>query len=204
MLQAYVDEAGAGGLARSLTGLRDNEFGLMCAILFNPTTHAQAIQMFTPPFETFRNSMPLGAKLHITNAFQPGNEKWRKVAEEVRETYLQLIAQTKPVIIYAVRSLRLSRLAHLASAESKKIAQESARSAVKISDGNRPSDSHIEDDLMVSLAIHLDASAEIVDENIGGAKQVELHFAEIDITSRYESVIQQTREISTSVALVRG
>ena len=94
ILPAYVDEAEARGLARDLTPERDHEFGLMCALLFEPNRHAKAVQDFTPPFEAFRSAMPAGAKLHIRDAFRPGNEAWKPVAETVREQYLQLIETT--------------------------------------------------------------------------------------------------------------
>lgn len=112
IIPAYVDEAGARGLVRNLTPARDHEFGLMCAVLFEPDGHAKVIQNFTPSFEKFRAAMLPGAKLHITDAFKPGNEAWRAVAEAVRDDYLNLLESTRPMVIYAARRLRLSREAH--------------------------------------------------------------------------------------------
>lgn len=43
IIPAYVDEAGARGLVRGLKPERDHEFGLICAVLFEPDGHAKAI-----------------------------------------------------------------------------------------------------------------------------------------------------------------
>ena len=204
ILPAYVDEAEARGLARDLTPERDHEFGLMCALLFEPNRHAKAVQDFTPPFEAFRSAMPAGAKLHIRDAFRPGNEAWKPVAETVREQYLQLIETTRPMVIYAARRLRLSREAYQRNAALQAQAKASRRSSVKIVGENRPSDARIEDELILSLALRLDAFAEDMAGQVHDVKQVDLLFDEIDVAERYEATIQRTREVSKNVTTVKG
>jgi len=204
ILPAYIDEAEARGLVRDLMPTRDHEFGLMCAVVFEPDGHAKAVQDFTPPFEEFRKAMPAGAKLHITDAFRPGNESWREVAESVRREYLRLIQTTRPMVIYAARRLRLARAAHERTEDLQKDAKAARRSPVKVVGENRPSDARIEDDLITSLALRLDAFAEDMAGQVHDVKQVDLLFDEIDIAERYEATIQRTREVSNNITTVKG
>ncbi|MGA3062773.1 MAG: hypothetical protein ABSD90_06040 [Methylocystis sp.] len=113
ILPAYIDEAGVRGLVRDLKPERDHEISVMCALLFEPDGHANAIQAFKPAFEEFRDAMPYGAKLHITDAFKPGNEAWAEVAKRVRIEFIRLIKTIRPMVIYSARRLRLSRTGHV-------------------------------------------------------------------------------------------
>ena len=201
---AYVDEAGARGKLRDLTVERDHEFGLMCAVLFDPETHEMAIQDFTPPFEKFLKSAPAGAKLHITDAFKPGNEAWREVAEEVRENYVKLIQAYNPMVIYAARRLRLARAMHENGEKFRAELEKNRHSRIRVVGSNRPSDDRIEDDLIISLALRLDAFAELVAINGHDVKQVDLLFDEIDVAERYENCIQRTRKVSSKTKTVKG
>jgi hypothetical protein len=204
ILPAYVDEAGARGAVRNLAMERDHEFGLMCALLFEPDTHLQAVQKFTPAFNRFVEAMPRDAKLHITDAFKPGNEPWREVAEGVRDEFLQLIQTTRPMLIYAARRLRLARTAHESGENLKAQARAAKPSPVKIVGENRPNDWRIEDDLIISLALRLDAFAEDMAGQVHQVKQVDLLFDEIDVAERYEATIQRTREVSKNITVVKG
>jgi hypothetical protein len=112
ILPAYVDEAGARGLVRELKPERDQAISLMCALVFEPGGHAKAIETFRPGFEAFCHAMPLGAKLHITEAFKPGNEAWGKVSAEVRKEYVAHVKTVRPMIMYSARRLRLARDGH--------------------------------------------------------------------------------------------
>ena len=205
IIPAYVDEAGAKGLVRNLTPERDLEFGVMCAVLFEPDGHQRAIDLLTPSFEEFRQAMPAGAKLHITDAFSPGNESWRLVAERVRAEYIRLILDVvRPMIVYAARRCRLSREAHIQSEDLKKAGAAGRRSLVKVVGAGRDSDARIEDDLILSLTLRLDAFAEDMASQIHEVKQVDLLFDEIDLADRYEATIQRTREISENFTVVKG
>lgn len=205
-IPAYIDEAEARGLLKDLQAARDDDFGLMCAVLFEPERHDLAIQAFTPAFERFRDAAPPGAKLHITDAFKFGNELWRPIAEEVRDEYLRLINSFKPMIVYSARRLRLSREAHLRREEMKILAKKAKRSQVRIVGENRPSDARIEDDLITCLALRLDAFAEDVAGQAYNVKQVDLLFDQFDrdLALRYETVIQRTREVSVNSTKVKG
>jgi hypothetical protein len=176
----------------------------MCAVLFEPNGHSKAIQEFTPAFNVFQNAMPPDAKLHITDAFKPGNEAWRAVAEPVRDEYLKLIQAIRPMVIYAARRLRLSRAAHKQSETLRSDAKAARQSRVRVVGENRPSDERIEDDLIISLALRLDAFAEDMAGQVHQVKQVDLLFDEIDIAERYETMIQRTREISKNITTVKG
>jgi hypothetical protein len=204
ILPAYVDEAEARGLLRDVKPARDHEFGLMCAVLFEPDGHDAAVQEFTPPFDAFRNAMPPGAKLHITEAFRPENQAWRVVAEKVREEYLRLIEVTRPMIIYAARRLKLSRTAHEVTEALRAKSKGVRRSSVRIVGENRPSDERVEDELILSMALRLDAFAEVMAGQVHRVKQVDLLFDETDLAERYEGTIQRTREVSKNVKIVKG
>lgn len=207
VIPAYVDEAGARGLVRDLDTSRDDEIGLMCAVLFEPDGHDKAIRAFTPSFEKFRDAAPQGAKLHITDAFKPGNESWRAVAERVREEYLSLInTVSRPMIIYSARRLRLSRQAHIGREALRASAKAARRSQIRIVGENRPSDVRIEDDLIECLTLRLDAFAEDMAEQVHVVQQVDLLFDEVDLqlAQRYEAVIQRTRQVSANIRTVKG
>ncbi|MBC7768709.1 MAG: hypothetical protein H7124_07970 [Phycisphaerales bacterium] len=199
VIPAYVDEAGARGLLRDLTPARDHEAGILVALAFEPEAHAKAVAAFTPGFERFRATKPPGAKLHITDAFARGNEAWRPVAEEVREEFLNLIMQTNPMVIYAARRLRLSRLAYERDEQMAAQGRANRRSKIKIDGENRPSDDRVEDELMVSLALRLDAFAEWATD-LMPVKQVDLLFDQNDgaTARRYEAQIQRTRDVGRS------
>lgn len=204
-IPAYIDEAGARGRVRELTPARDHEFGLMCALVFAPDTHAETIQLFTPGFERFRAAKPADAKLHITDAFKPGNEAWAEVAKEVRSEFVGLIKRKRPVIVYAARRLALSRIWHDTTDSAKATAKASRRSKIKITGADRPSDWRIEDDLITMLALRLDAFGEMT-EQAHKAPEVNLLFDETDkeVAERYEAAMARTANISARIEHVAG
>lgn len=108
------------------------------------------------------------------------------------------------MVIYSARRVRLSRIAHESSQALKVKAQIAKISPVKITGSNRPSDWRIEDDLIISLSLRLDAFADDMASQVHNVKQVDLLFDEIDIAKRYETQIQRTREVSNSVTTVAG
>jgi hypothetical protein len=177
----------------------------MCALVFEPSSHVEAIKLFTPGFEEFGKAKPPGAKLHITDAFRPGNEKWAAVASRVREDFLQLILRKRPMVIYAARRLGLSRVWHELRERVETDAKAATDSKVKIIGGNRPSDWRIDDDLIMGLTLRLDAFAEVASRQVR-LKQIDLLFDETDeeLAKRYAAAIKSTRNISTNVTKVPG
>lgn len=107
------------------------------------------------------------------------------------------------MVIYAARRLRLARAAHERRENLQNEAKASRQSPVEIVGKNRPSDARIEDDLIISLALRLDAFAENAGQ-VHDVKQVDLLFDEIDIAERYEATIQRTREVSKNITTVKG
>lgn len=204
ILPAYVDEAGAGGLVRDLKPERDEDIGLMCALVFEPSGHAKAIETFTPGFEAFCRAMPPGARLHITDAFKPGNEAWGDVAAKVREEFIGHLKTVRPMVIYSARRLKLTRAAHARDQTLIEAAKAGRRSAISIHGANRPSDARVEDDLVTCLSLQLDAFAGDMASQVQEVKQVDLLFDEIDLAERYEALIQRTGEISKKVTKVSG
>lgn len=203
-LLAYIDEAGERGLVRDLTPTRDSEFGLMCALVFEPGKHERAIKAFTPGFNAFRDAKPPHAKLHLTDAFAAGNEAWRPAAEKVREDFLSLFLIERPTIVYTARRCRLSRLAH---EQQERISSNKPirRSNISTNGENRPSDWRIEDDLIQCLALRLDDLAESKTQD-GAVTEVNLLFDETNeaVAKRYEAMIDQTKAISHSNKNVHG
>lgn len=204
IIPAYVDEAGTRGLVRDLKPERDHEFGLLCALLFDPSSHDMAIQEFSPAFERFRSAKPPEAKLHITDAFKPGNESWAAVAGPVRAEYIRLIGKFKPIIIYAARRLELERSGHEKIEGMLEDARAKRRSPIKIVGENRPSDSRVEDTLTSNLAISIDGFARQCADQGESIERVDLLFDEVDIAQRYEALIEKTRSISLGESTVRG
>ena len=204
ILPAYVDEAGARGLVRELKPERDQAISLMCALVFEPGGHAKAIETFRPGFEAFCHAMPLGAKLHITDAFKPGNEAWGKVAAEVRKEYVAHVNTVRPMIVYSARRLRLARDGHARDQMLIAAAQAAKRSNIRIASANRPSDARVEDDLVMCLSLRLDAFAADMASQVHDVAQIDLLFDETDMTEHYEAIIQRTRAISKAVTKVSG
>jgi hypothetical protein len=204
-IPAYIDEAGARGRVRDLTPARDHEFGLICALVFAPDAHAETVQLFTPGFERFRAVMPAGAKLHITDAFKPGNEKWAEVAREVRTEFIELIQRKHPVIVYAARRLALSRNWHAATDAAMTSAKAARRSKIKLTGADRPSDWRVEDDLITMLALRLDAFGEIA-QQAHLNPWIDLFFDETDkeVAERYEAAVARTASITSTVETVAG
>jgi hypothetical protein len=204
ILPAYVDEAGARGLVRELKPERDQAISLMCALVFEPGGHAKAIETFRPGFEAFCHAMPLGAKLHITDAFKPGNEAWDKVAAEVRKEYVAHVNTVRPMIVYSARRLRLARDGHARDQMLIAAAQAAKRSNIRIASANRPSDARVEDDLVMCLSLRLDAFAADMASQVHDVAQIDLLFDETDMAEHYEAIIQRTRAISKAVTKVSG
>jgi hypothetical protein len=187
IVPAYIDESGAGGRVRNLTTMRDHEFALVCALVFEPNGHAEAIRQFTPGFEDFRNAKPASAKLHITDAFKSGNEEWAKVANRVREDLLQLILRTNPIVVYAARRLRLSRIRHEEQQDLKAAVKEAKRPPIRIVRRDCLSDWRVEDDLIACFAVRLDAFGEMASQ-VHEVQQIDLLFDQTDedVAKRYE------------------
>jgi hypothetical protein len=183
-LFAYTDEAGVRGPARDLTPEQDGGISLLCALPV-PAEHDQSLRgMVRPLFEQFKAAAPAGAALHITDAFRPGNEAWRAVAEQVRSKLFLMMRASRVILIYVARRARLARTMHERGEALRASAMEKKVSKVKIVGANRPDDTRIEDDVMISLALMLDAFAEC--EN---RKRVDIRFFQtlkaLDVRQRF-------------------
>lgn len=197
---AYVDEAGRFGLVRDITPDDDHLIAVLAAVVFEPEQRERAIHDLTPPFEAFKRAAPLGAKLHITDAFAPGNEEWAAVAREVRETYLSTLACLSCPIIYAARRHRIARwlrdtLDHAIEA------YPAPPSPIRVIGSERPDPERIEDTVMKYLALRLDAYAD--DHGIG---LIDVIFDSTDdgVMRRYQAAVARTKSISSTVHTVHG
>jgi hypothetical protein len=198
---AFIDEAGEKGLIRNLAPQRDDEIGLLGALVFPEPRLEEFRTAFTPPFERFRTE---GGdrlkKLHITEAFRPGNEDLRPMAVEVRSAIFDLLRSKQVPIVYCARRMRLLRAAH-ESLESLKTQARAARKATHIAIPNRPSTDRVEQDLMTGLALRLDAFAE--DAKLG---KIELLTDDMDlpILNGLEESADHTRSISSSLTVIKA
>ncbi|MCY3874408.1 MAG: hypothetical protein OXF88_08955 [Rhodobacteraceae bacterium] len=196
---AFIDESGARGYSRNLTPARDHELGLVCALLFPALSVKEFRDAFRPGYQLFLDAMPDGAKLHITDAFASGNERWAAVAHSVRSEFQGLIRRLEIPVIFEARRLAVERDAHEQREDMVSRAKAIRRSPVRIPD--RPSRSTVEEQLVFGLALKLDAFCE--DAQCRG---VDLMFDELDakVAQRYEDAINRTRNIGRSTRRVKG
>jgi hypothetical protein len=157
---AYVDEAGEKGFVRNLTADRDSEIGLLGALVFPLPQIAEFQAAFEPPFTRFKNEGGERLKkLHITEAFRPGNEDLRPMAVQVRKAIFHQVREKRVPVIYSARRMRVLREG-LALLEQPLARLEQLRpNHIAISDFNRPSGERIEQDLVMGLTLLLDSYA---------------------------------------------
>ncbi len=196
---AFIDEAGARGYSRRLTPTRDREIGLMCALLF-PAAHVEAFRnFFRPGYQKFLEVTPDNAKLHITDAFASGDESRATVARTVRSEFFDLLCRYEIPVVYEARRLKLERDSHERLEDLISKSKAARRSPIRISE--RPSNSRVEEQLMLGLALKLDAFCE--DFNF---RQVDILFDNIDrpIADVYREVIESSRNVEKSSQVVPG
>lgn len=188
---AFIDESGAGGYSRRLTPARDEELGLICALLVPSACSKTFRGEFHSGYKRFWDAMPIGAKPHITDAFAPGNEMWAAVARSVRTEYFQLVHRLKIYVIFEARRLRVDRMSHNFRENLVLRARQQASSRTRSS--YRPSQSRVEDEIIVGLALKLDAFCEDF-----GRRKVDLLFDELDksLRERYTNAVDRTRYIA--------
>jgi len=198
---AFIDEAGEKGFIRNLDPQRDHEIGLLGALVFPAHRLEEFRAAFTPPFERFKTEGGSRLKkLHITEAFKPGNEDLRPMAVEVRGVIFELLRSKQVPIVYCARRMRLLREAH-ERLEALKAQAKAARQATHIAIPDRPSADRIEQDLMIGLALRLDAFAE--DAKLGA---IELMTDDMDlpVLAGLRESADRTRSISSSQRVIKA
>lgn len=196
---AFVDESGARGYSRKLTPARDYELGLVCALLIPAPRVEDFREAFRPGYQRFREAMPDGAKVHITDAFAPGNERWASVAKSVRSEFHGLIRRLEIPVIYEARRLAVDRDTYELQENLTTQAKAARRSPVRIPD--RPNQATVEDTIVLGLALKLDAFCEEFDR-----RGVDLMFDELDakVAQRYDNAVTRTRNIGRSIRHAKG
>ena len=198
---AVIDEAGEKGYVRNLDKQRDDAIGLLGALVFPKHRLKEFRAAFAPPFERFKTEGGSHLnKLHITEAFKPGNEALRPMAVEVRNAVCDLVRSMQVPVVYCARRMRLPRETHQ-RVEDLKHAAKAARRATHISIPDRPSTDRVEEDLMIGLALRLDEFAAAA------------HFAKIElvtddmdrpILNGLRNAVDLTRSISSSETVVKA
>jgi hypothetical protein len=200
-LLAFADEAGPRGLLRDLTPATDHEISVLCTLPIL-VEHLDTVRTkFRPLFDRFAAEAPTGAKLHMTEAFAPGNQAWRAVAEQVRDELFELMHQMQVISIYVARRSRVARLSFESHQSLLQNTKAKKRSGVQIVGANRPNDERVEDQLMVCLALMLDTFAEQEQR-----RRVDIMFDQIDapIAARYAEALKTTRNVSSTNKTVHG
>ena len=195
---AFVDESGGRGFSRNLTPNRDHEFGLVCALLLPASREEEFRDAFRPGYERFVAAMPCGAKLHITDAFTPGNESWASVARSVRFQFYELVPRLGIRVVYVARRLRVDRETHELIENIFSLATAASQSSART--GEHPSQSRIEEWLVKGLSLKVDAfSADFQHRN------VDLMFDTLDgkVARLYREAMETTRNIGRSSRVVK-
>lgn len=196
---AFIDESGARGYSRNLGPVRDPEIGLMCALLF-PAKHIEKYcDAFRLGYKRFLDAMPNDAKLHITDAFAPGNEYWTTIARSVRSEFYRLIHCRQIPVVYDARRMAVERGSHERQKDLVLQAKALRRSSIRITD--HPNQPKVEDELVQGLALKLDAFCADA-----GCHKVDLLFDEIDSTAakRYRKLIDEINNTGNSIHIVKG
>jgi hypothetical protein len=197
--RVYVDEADDGGYTRSLTAENEHKIAILASVSFSPDIHEEAKRRLEPIFSEFRDSAPAGAKLHITDAFASGNEQWALVAKSVRRRYIGVLLELDAKIIYAARRHAIARKLHELMEAPKNF--EKRKTSIRVPGAARASDDRVEDDLMIMLALRLDAYAQDHDP-----RTIDLLFDETDkaMVDRYKAAIERTRNIGSGTTTIKG
>ena len=196
---AFVDEAGDGGFSRKLTSARDHKVALMCALLFPAERIEEFRSAFRPGYDRFVGALCRGGKPHITDAFAPGNEAWAAVAQSVRGEFCHLVRRLQIPVVYDARRLAVERKSFENMESIKSQAKAMSRSRVRIPEG--PSQSRVEEELVIGLALKLDDFCDACKRH-----RVDLFFDEINekLTKLYRSAMDRTGNISKSKHVVKG
>lgn len=198
---AFTDEAGQRGYVRGLRAPSDHLISLMCSLLI-PIEHVEHVRrILTPGFDKFCAAAPAGAKLHITEAFKPGNEKWRAVAEEVRAGQFDIMRDNGIFLTFAARRFKVAREMFELLEKLKADAKAHQRSDYVVEGSNRPSSDQIDDDVMINLALMVDEFVET-----RGRQLADIYFDEIDesVANRYRKAISRTQNIERSGKIVKA
>ncbi|MFY2087895.1 DUF3800 domain-containing protein [Achromobacter xylosoxidans] len=200
---AYIDESGQSkaGFVRNLTEDRDDQFGVLCAVVVPAELKDQVESAFRPAFERFVAAAPEGEKYHITDAFKPGYETWAEAATWAREEAWRIIAQFNLCVVYDARRAVLSRNHHETMQSLLKPLAAARRSDVDIQELKRPSDETMEGHLFSGLLMKLDCWA--IDHH---REQVDLVFDEMD--KKLERTLNKVKagleELAQSSHVVKG
>uniref|UniRef100_Q07U55 DUF3800 domain-containing protein n=1 Tax=Rhodopseudomonas palustris (strain BisA53) TaxID=316055 RepID=Q07U55_RHOP5 len=190
LVSAFTDEAGTRGFVRKLTDSIDHEVSLLCSLLI-PRHHVDCVRgLFRTPYDKFCKAAPSGAKVHITDAFKQGNDPWRVVAEQVRDEIFKIMRDHGVFLTYSARRIKVSRERHELLSKLKEDAKAAKRSDFVVKNSNRPSMTHVDDDVMVALALMADEFAAQFK-----MQRVDFFFDEIDpsVADRYRAAILTTQ-----------
>jgi hypothetical protein len=198
---AFTDEAGRRGYVRDLKASTDTLISLMCSVLV-PKPHIDRVrQAFQPAHKQFAAAAPTNAKLHITDAFKKGNDAWRPVAEQSRRQIFRAMHDNGVFLTFSACRMKVSREMHELLETLKANAKAQSRSEYVVQGSNRPSADQIDDDIVINLALMVEAFAEKFK-----AGAADFLFDELDrvVADRYQTIIASLRDIENKTEKVRA
>lgn len=196
----FVDEAGPRGFLRDLKPASDAGVSVLCGLPIPARFVDGARTAIRPLYERFRDAAPPGAKIHITDAFKPGNEAWGAVARPVREELFAYLQEKQYRIVYSARRLRVARETYEMNTRFKEDLREAKASRgpsnIVVPGANRPSDEQVDDRLLKDLTLVMDMFMEIEE-----LKWADFNFDEITDTAadRFRKLIEELRHTGDSV-----
>jgi hypothetical protein len=178
------------------------------ALVFPLPRIAEFRAAFESPFARFKNEGGERLKkLHITEAFQPGNEDLRPMALEVRDTIFHQVKEKRVLVIYSARRMMVLREGHAGVEQVlTRVQQLKAQASgswpkhIAISNSNRPSEERIDQDLVMALTLLLDSYA-----IHSGMAQIDVATDEMDlpVAAGLNERIDEARSISFLPTIVK-
>lgn len=194
-----VDEAGFTGKVKNLAPERDDEIGLVAALMLPDGDLEKWEAEFRPPFEAFRASAPAGAKLHVTDAFASGDTAWAAVAAASRRDVFDRIQRLRLLVVYTARRAVVARTTHALMSEIRDRAQ--AASPPHITVSRRPSTTRHVAECFQGVVSVIDILA-----GSAGCGHVALYSDTIDATvlADMEAAADRLRRLSRRETEIRG
>lgn len=171
---AIIDEAGLLAKVQNLTPDHDGQIGLVAALMLPTPDLAFWESVFAPPYDAFVAAAPPNAKLHITEAFLPGNPAWTAAAEQARRDIYALARANNLCVTYIAREASVSRTSY--EMMERLAAQARSNKPPHISVPERLSDTRLVTECYEGLISTIDVMAESF-----GCQHVALYADEIDV-----------------------
>lgn len=196
---AVLDEAGLTAKVRNLSEDHDGKIGLVAALMLPTADLAHWEAVFEPPFTSFKNAAPPGAKLHITDAYGSADQRWIAAANAARQDIFSIVRAERLLIAYLAREASIARKTH--EAEQDLISKAKTLKPPHISISERPSETRLVSECYEGLVSLIDILAETA-----GSEHVAMYADEMDkdVLRVMEADAQALRELSQKQVTLAG